>query len=148
MKPGLAYGVQDFGRCSSMRTTSEKVGWTLGLASQQRVMISPSTGRQSAGIIGRTFRFTNRNGRTARAAKTPPLPAPRASGGDRGRRPVDIGGDQGRRPVDNGGDRGRRKGRQQRRSGETKKKFFSFLHLMMWRPSWLSSPSASAVYST
>ena len=106
--------------------------------------ISFFLGRRWKTLVGRTPREAvmeereriNRNGRTARAAKTPPLPAPRASGGDRGRRPVESGGDQGRRPVDSGGDRGRRK------------QIFYFLHQMTWRPCWLPSPSASAMYST
>lgn len=50
---------------SSILTTSVKGGLTSGLASQHRVIISPRTGRQSFGTIGRTPLFT-----TAKAACT------------------------------------------------------------------------------
>ena len=120
-KPGLAYGVQDFGlglleHADHIGEGGPDVGVGIPVARHDHTQ----PGRQSARIIGRTFRFTNHNGRTTRAAKTPPLPASRASGGDRGRRLVDCGGDQGRRPVDSGGDRGRRKGRPRRRLGQMK----------------------------
>lgn len=50
---------------SSILTTSEKGGLTSGLGSQQRLMISARTGKQSFGIAGRTPLFT-----TAKAACT------------------------------------------------------------------------------
>lgn len=50
-----------FSAFSSILTTSGKGGRTSGFASQQRVMISVSAGRQSFGIIGLTPLFTTAN---------------------------------------------------------------------------------------
>uniref|UniRef100_A0A3Q7H8Y7 Uncharacterized protein n=1 Tax=Solanum lycopersicum TaxID=4081 RepID=A0A3Q7H8Y7_SOLLC len=50
---------------SSILTTWEKGGLLSGFPSQQRVMISPSTGKQSLGMVGRTPLLT-----TAKAACT------------------------------------------------------------------------------
>lgn len=46
---------------SSILTTSENGGLTSGLASQQRVIISPRTGKQSLGMIGRAPLLTTAN---------------------------------------------------------------------------------------